>query len=159
MLLLELVGGGTGADTINVAGTLGVVSGQIFGGGDADSIYAGSVASGIDASLVSIYGGAGADTITISGQADIASGSQFATLAYSSLSESTLGSVDLFQVVSGTTSGAANGNISVPSQWMSPSAAMQFSVQSPLVSQPSVLAMPHPSPRSMPTVLQLGKVI
>ena len=106
------VGGGTGADTINVAGTLGVVSGQIFGGGDADSIYAGSVASGIDASLVSIYGGAGADTITISGQADIASGSQFATLAYSSLSESTLGSVDLFQVVSGTTSGAANGNIS-----------------------------------------------
>ena len=106
------VGGGTGADTINVAGTLGVVSGQIFGGGDADSIYAGAVASGIDASLVSIYGGAGADTITISGQADIASGSQFATLAYSSLSESTLGSVDLFQVVSGTTSGVANGNLS-----------------------------------------------
>ena len=106
-----VIAGGAGADTINVTEALPAMSGEIFGGKDADSIFIAQHAGlGVNATNMSIYGGAGADTITVSGAATMASG-ELATLAYSSLTDSTLGTVDLFQVVSGTTSGT-NGSVS-----------------------------------------------
>ena len=105
-----IIGGGQGADTINVSGALAAnVSGEIYGGADADSIFIAASTDGAAQSRISIYGGAGADTITVSGAAASVSG-EYGTLAYSSLTDSTLGSVDLFQVVSGTTSGANNAS-------------------------------------------------
>lgn len=100
------IGGGKGKDTIDLD-AFAAISGEIYGGNQADSIFIRSgVAVGVDASTMSIAGGAGADTITVSGAANLDSGT-YATLAYSAASESNLAAIDLFQIVSGTTSGAA----------------------------------------------------
>ena len=100
------IGGGKGRDTIDLDAFV-ANSGDIFGGNDADSIFIRSgIAQGTDASTMTIAGGAGADTITISGAADVLTGS-YGTLQFSAASESNLSAIDLFQIVSGTTSGAA----------------------------------------------------
>ena len=99
------VGGGQGADTIRLSAAIAAVTAHVIGGAGADSIRLDTDNVGVpgDDSALFFTGGAGADTITISGGLQL-SGSTYGTLVYSSLSESTLGGNDLFQVVSGTTS-------------------------------------------------------
>ena len=111
------VGGGKGDDTIfmeNGSGAFAAsTSGDIFGGAGNDSIYIVDVAlSGGDATALNINGGAGADTITFDSVMSGFGGFEAASLNMSSLSDSTLTSMDLVVALSGgaalsTTSGVA----------------------------------------------------
>ncbi len=90
----NMIGGGSGNDTIYLNGTTLGSTNTIFGGGGADSITlsAATVISGM------IYGGAGADSITLSGAHNAFSGG---SIAYASLSESTLSKMDVITFGSG----------------------------------------------------------
>jgi len=115
---LVSIGGGAGADTLEIAGTIGVniaaAFGTLQGGGGADTI----IVSGINQTTGGqIYGGAGADSIAFrfmdSGAAAIASGGTINAasgmiLSYSAFSDSTLGTnqgVGTMDVFSGSVSG------------------------------------------------------
>ena len=100
------VGGGKGDDTIfmeNGSGAFAAsTSGDIFGGAGNDSIYIVDVAlSGGDATALNINGGAGADTITFDSVMSGFGGFEAASLNMSSLSDSTLTSMDLVVALSG----------------------------------------------------------
>jgi S-layer protein len=105
------LGAGQGNDTIYLdEAFVASVSGDIFGGEGNDSIFInGAVQSGVDATAINIFGGAGSDTITVDTTTSGAMGAgEYGTLVLSSLSDSTLGSLDLFQIISGSTSNTLN---------------------------------------------------
>jgi len=105
------IGAGQGNDTIYLTNAFEAsVSGDIFGGAGNDSIFInGAVQSGVDATAMNIYGGAGSDTITVDTTTSGAmAAGEYGTLVLSSLGESTLGSIDLFQIISGSTSNTLN---------------------------------------------------
>jgi hypothetical protein len=107
------IGGGAGADTINVGEFGSAGSGAIiFGGGGNDSINilankttlgaaysAGAVAYSAGNGYGSIHGGAGADSITFSGKGGgTSSAGLAAVMTYSALSESTEASMDVISI-------------------------------------------------------------
>ena len=101
--------GGSGNDTIALTDALtNGFSAVINGGAGNDSIFINAEFSG-DATNTDIFGGAGADTVTISG-ATIESGTTFATFNFSSLSDSTLGSMDVFNLGTANASGSADAD-------------------------------------------------
>jgi hypothetical protein len=97
------VGAGKGNDTIYLdEGFAGSISADVIGGLGNDSIFINLIAaSGTDATAINLIGGAGSDTITFDTTQSGSVDGEIGTLVLSSLGDSTLGSLDLFQLQSG----------------------------------------------------------